>query len=69
MLLIVIVVTSLAAFLVNWVMVQLCLFLIESFLKQTILFFIKTRYIGEIINSKNERWEIQFKGAGKMNKF
>ena len=24
-----------------------------------------TMYIGEVVNSRNERWEIQFKGAGK----
>ena len=24
-----------------------------------------TMYVGEVINSANERWEIQFKGAGK----
>jgi len=24
-----------------------------------------TMYLGEIVNHKNERWEIQFKGAGK----
>ena len=23
------------------------------------------RYLGEIINKNNERWELQFKGAGK----
>ena len=27
------------------------------------MFFI--RYLGEVINSKNERWELQLKGAGK----
>lgn len=24
----------------------------------------KKRYLGEVLNSKNERWEIQLKGAG-----
>ena len=24
-----------------------------------------TMYLGEVVNSKGERWEIQFKGAGK----
>ena len=26
---------------------------------------IKSRYLGEVINKNNERWELQFKGAGK----
>ena len=24
-----------------------------------------SRYLGEVINKNNERWELQFKGAGK----
>ncbi len=27
--------------------------------------FVNFRYLGEVINKKNERWELQFKGAGK----
>ena len=30
-----------------------------------ILFHVFYRYLGEVINKKGERWEIQFKGSGK----
>ena len=30
------------------------------------MFYIQSvRYLGEIVNSKGERWELQFKGSGK----
>lgn len=65
----VIVDTSLECLPVNLAMEQLCsffLFFFNSFLNILLLklIFFSPSYLGEILNSRNERWEIQLKGAG-----
>ena len=38
---------------------------LDNRLKYSKINFLFFRYLGEVINKKNERWELQFKGAGK----